>query len=100
MGRWIGLVCLGAVLAVVAWGNWSGTRATSAQAAVPAAKYHFLQIGKTYQFSTGGLGLIVGRILDGPTGDWVKLEVVGDRKGVVWVNLNLIASIEQTKSAD
>jgi hypothetical protein len=101
MRRRIGFACLAGMLALMAWLNWSGNKATSAQEVTPAAKRHFLQIGKSYEFSTGGLGLISGKILEEPKDNWVMLECVRDRKkDTVWVNLNLIASIEQAKGAD
>jgi len=83
------------------WVNWSGNKATSAQGVTPSAKGHFLQIGKTYELSNGGLGLISGKLLEEPRDNWVKLECVSDRKKyTIWVNINLMATIEQKNGAD
>ncbi len=98
MRRWIEFVGLAGMLALMVCLNWSGSKATSAQEVTPVAKRLFLQTGKSYEFSTGGWGQLSGKILEEPKDNWVKLECVRDRKrDTVWVNLNLIFTIEETK---
>jgi hypothetical protein len=101
MRRRIELVGWVGMLAVIVFMNGNGKKAISAQEATPAVKKHFLQLGKTYEFSNGGLGMISGKISEEPTDNWVKTESVTDgKKDIVWINLNLVASIEQKKGAD
>ena len=101
MRRRIELVALAGMLALLVFMNGSGKKATSAQEVKPAVKRHFLQLGKTYEFSYGGLAMISGKIAEEPTDNWVKTERVRDRKkDIVWINLNLVASIEQKQGAD
>jgi hypothetical protein len=96
MRRRIELVSLAGMLALMVFINGSEKKATSAQEVTPAVKRHFLQPGKTYDFSNGGLGMRSGKVSEEPTDNWVKTESVGDgKKDIVWINLNLVASIEQ-----
>jgi hypothetical protein len=62
----------------------------------PAPAKPLLERDKSYRFTLarGQGGDIVGKVLEPPAGDWVKLQVrTGDKSTVSWVNLAAVAVI-------
>ena len=88
------VVACSAVLVVLAfWMAGAGTRPTSAQAA-PAARKHFLEVGKKYELLNVGVNIDM-KVLEEPRDHWVKVELDTEKPKRVWLNLDQILSIEE-----
>jgi hypothetical protein len=59
-----------------------------------------VEVGETYGFGVSGADLI-GKVLDEPCGDWLKVEIRdGDKPRVVWLNIHQVSYLEPDPPAD
>jgi hypothetical protein len=68
-------------------------RSATAQKEAPAAKAHFLEVGKNYELDPGPLGRTV-KVTEAPRDGLVKCEVPA---GDIWINLQLVRAIARAK---
>jgi hypothetical protein len=70
-------------------------RDAPAAPAPPPAK-SFLEVGKSYSFSSTGNLFGIGKVVEEPHDNWVKAESIradNKQKGTVWFNLNQVTAI-------
>ncbi len=87
------VACSALLMVMALWMVGAGSGRIAAQEA-PAAKKHFLEVGKKYQFIWALVNLDV-KILEEPHDRFVKVIMLGEEKPKEqWVNLDQVLFIE------